>query len=112
VVAVTGTVAVIEVSLQLPIDAAAPLKVTLPAPCVTPKWLPAIVTEVPMIPKPGVRPVICGVMVNVTPLLRFPPAVTTTGPVVAVAGIGTTILVALQLVGVAVTPLNVTILVP
>src|SRR5258708_14170813 len=50
--------------------------------------------------------------VNGTPLLAWPPTVTTTLPVVAPAGTGTTILVALQLVGVAAVPLNVTVLVP
>src|SRR5215469_12120912 len=50
--------------------------------------------------------------VKLTPLLATPPTVTTTLPVVAPAGTGTAMLVALQLVGVAVTPLNVTVLVP
>src|SRR5436309_15970851 len=44
--------------------------------------------------------------------LAIPPTVTTTFPVVAPLGTGTTILVALQLVGVAPIPLNVTVLVP
>ena len=43
---------------------------------------------------------------------RLPPTVTTTLPVVAPAGTGATMLVALQLVGVAAVPLNVTVLVP
>ncbi len=50
--------------------------------------------------------------VKVWPLLARPPTVTTTLPVVAPAGTGTTMLVADQLVGVAVVPLNVTVLVP
>ena len=49
---------------------------------------------------------------KLTPLLAFPPTVTTTLPVVAPAGTGATMLVALQLVGVATVPLNVTVLVP
>src|SRR5881628_131034 len=49
---------------------------------------------------------------NPTPLLATPPTVTTTLPVVAPAGTGTTMLVALQLVGVAAVPLNFTVLVP
>jgi hypothetical protein len=53
-----------------------------------------------------------GSTVNVTPLLATPPTVTTTGPVVAPLGTGTTIEVALQLVGVALVPLKVTALVP
>jgi hypothetical protein len=45
-------------------------------------------------------------------LLATPPTVTTTFPVVAPLGTGATIVVALQLVGVAAVPLNVTVLVP
>ena len=52
------------------------------------------------------------VTVKLTPLLATPPTVTTTFPVVAPAGTGTTMLVAFQLVGVAAVPLNVTVLVP
>lgn len=51
-----------------------------------------------------------GGTVKVTPLLVRPPTVTTTLPVVASFGTGTTMLVALQLVGVAAVPLNVTVL--
>jgi hypothetical protein len=46
-----------------------------------------------------------------TPLLATPPTVTTTLPLVAPVGTGTTILVSLQLVGVPAVPLNVTVLV-
>ena len=46
------------------------------------------------------------------PLLAWPPTVTTTLPVVAPAGTGTRMVVAFQLVGVAVVPLNVTVLAP
>src|SRR5260370_26501560 len=53
-----------------------------------------------------------GITVNDTPLLACPFTVTTTLPVVAPAGTGTMIEVALQLVGVAVVPLNVTIGIP
>src|SRR5260370_5555141 len=49
---------------------------------------------------------------NLTPLLPPPPPAPTTSPVVAPAGTGATMLVAPQLVGVAATPLNVTVLVP
>ena len=45
-------------------------------------------------------------------MLACPPTVTTTGPVVAPLGTGATMLVALQLLGVAVTPLNWTVLLP
>jgi hypothetical protein len=53
-----------------------------------------------------------GATVNLTPLLATPPIVTTTFPVVAPAGTGATMLVADQVVGAAVVPLNVTVLVP
>src|SRR5436309_2197995 len=52
------------------------------------------------------------VTVNGIPLLGVPATVTTTLPVAAPLGTGTTILVELQLVGVATTALNVTVLVP
>jgi len=45
-------------------------------------------------------------------LLATPPTVTTTFPVVAPTGTGATMLDALQLVGVATVPLNVTVLLP
>ena len=50
--------------------------------------------------------------VKVIPLLDIPPTVTTTGPVAAPDGAGATILLSFQLLGVAVTPLKVTVLVP
>ena len=50
--------------------------------------------------------------VKLTPLLAEPPTVTTTLPLVALAGTGTVMLVALQVVGVADAPLKVTVLVP
>lgn len=52
------------------------------------------------------------VTVNGTPLPAWPPTVTTTLPVFAPIGTGTTMLVALQLVGAAEVPLKVTVLVP
>jgi hypothetical protein len=52
------------------------------------------------------------VTVNGTPLLATPPTVTTTLPVVAPAGTCAVMLVALHPVGVAVVPLNLTVLVP
>jgi hypothetical protein len=66
---------------------------------------------------PGCVPVIeivggVAVTVKVAPLLDTPLSVTTTLPVVAPLGTGTTTLVALQLVGVPVVPLKVTVLDP
>jgi len=52
------------------------------------------------------------VTVNATPLLAVPRTVTTTLPLVAPLGTGTTMLVALQLVGVPARPLKVTLLEP
>src|SRR5712692_2934884 len=52
------------------------------------------------------------VTVKLDPLLATPPTVTTTLPVVAPLGTGVTMLVPLQLAGVANVPLNVTVLLP
>ena len=74
--------------------------------------MPVIVTESPTAPEAGDRLLIFGATVKVTPLLADPPTVTTTDPVVAPEGTGVTMVVALQLVGVAAVPLKVTVLVP
>src|SRR5215467_5339635 len=114
VVAPAGTGATMLVADQLVGVAVVPLNFTVLVPCVAPKLLPAIVTEVATGPLVGDRLVMLGatVTVKLTPLLARPPTVTTTLPVVAPDGTGTTMLVADQLVGVAVVPLNVTVLVP
>jgi hypothetical protein len=111
VVAPLGTDATMFVLRQLEVVAAVPLNVTVP---VDPKFVPVIVTDVPTPPKVGERLVMLGVgsTVKVTPLLAWPPTVTTTLPVVALLGTGTTMVFALQLVGDAATPLKVTVLVP
>src|SRR5256884_5912401 len=115
VVAPLGTGATILVALQLVGVAAGPVDVTVLVPCVAPKFAPVIVTDAPTNPDVGFRPVMLGpgvVTVKLTPLLATPPTVTTTLPVVAPAGTGTTMFVTLQLVGVAPIPLKVTVLVP
>src|SRR5437667_453379 len=114
VVAPDGTGTTMLVADQLVGVAVVPLNVTVLVPCVAPKPVPAIVTAVATAPLVGDRLVIVGgtVTVNDTPLLASPPTVTTTLPVAAPDGTGTTMLVADQLVGVAVVPLNVTVLVP
>jgi len=71
-----------------------------------------MVTEVPTGPDVGERLFILGLTVKVTPLLGTPLTETTTGPVVALAGTGATMLLLPQDVGVAATPLNVNVLVP
>src|SRR6266567_776938 len=105
VVAPAGTCAVMLVALHPVGVAAVPLNLTVLVPCVAPKFAPVIATEVPTRPDVGLRLEMVGaaavVTVNVIPLLATPPTVTTTLPVVAPAGTGTTMLVAPQLVGVA-----------
>jgi uncharacterized protein YjeT (DUF2065 family) len=115
VVAPVGTGTVILVALQLVGVADVPLNETVLVPCVAPKFVPVIVTDVPTAPDAGFRLVIPGgggVTVKTTPLPIRPRTVTTTLPVVAPAGTGTTMLVVPQLVGVADAPLNVTVLAP
>jgi hypothetical protein len=109
-----GTSTTMLVEFQLVGVATMPLKATLLVPCEAPKFVPVIVTEVVTGPEVGLRLVMLGGTITVkrTPLLARPPTVTTTLPVVAPLGTGTTILVALQLVGVAAVPLNATVLLP
>jgi hypothetical protein len=87
----------VTVCVQLnvePVDIDTPLALGPTASTVTPPEVEAAVT------------------VKVTVLLATPATVTTTGPLVAPLGTGTVMLVALQVVGVASVPLNVTALVP
>src|SRR4029077_20725369 len=114
VVAPAGTGATMLVADQLVGVTVVPLNLIVLVPCVAPKLVPVIVTDVPTGPLVGARLVRLGgtVTVKLTPLLARPPSVTTTLPVVAPAGTGATMLVADQLVGVAVVPLNLTVLVP
>jgi hypothetical protein len=88
------------------------LNLTVLVPWVAPKALPAIVTLAPMAPDVGDSDEIDGFTVNDDALLATPPTVTTTLPVVAPAGTGTTMVVAFHELGVAVTPLKVTVLAP
>ena len=73
------------VALQLVGVAAVPLNLTVLVPCVVPKFVPVIVTDVPTVPEVGDKVVMLGVAstVKLTPLLATPPTVTTTFPVVA-----------------------------
>src|ERR1019366_8288699 len=113
-VAPTGTGTTIDPALQLVGVAAVPLNVTVLVPWLAPKFVPVIVTSVPTVLDAGDRLVMLGVSstVNAAPALATPFTVTTTFPEVAPTGTGTTIDVALQLVGVAAVPLNVTVLAP
>jgi hypothetical protein len=115
VVAPAGTGTTMLAAVQFVGVAVVPLNLIVLVPWVAPKFVPVIVTEVPVKPDVGFRPVILGpeaVTAKLTPLLATPPTVTTIFPVVAPAGTGTTTLVAVQLAGVAAIPLNITVLVP
>src|SRR5947209_1464667 len=114
VVAPAGTGTTRLVADQLVGVAVVPLNFTVLVPCVTPKLVPVIVMDTPTAPLVGASDVMVGVgnTVNASPLLATPPTVTTTLPVVAPAGTGTTMLVADHEVGVPAVPLNVTVLVP
>src|SRR4051812_46536863 len=114
VVAPAGTVATMLLAPQLVIVAVTPLNLTSPAPCVEPKFEPAIVIAAPIAPVDGVRLAIAGVptTVNALPLLLTLLTRTTTFPVVAPVGTATAIELALHVVTLAVVPLNVTVLEP
>ena len=115
VVAPFGTDVTILVELQLVGAAGIPLNSMTLDPCVVPKFVPVIVTAVPIEPDVVDRLVIPGagvVTVKFTPLLVAPETVTTAFPVVAPSGTGATMLIELQLVGEAAVPLNCSVLVP
>lgn len=108
-----GAMAEMLVALQLVTAAGVPLKVTLFVPCVAPKLVPVMVTVVPMGPDAGETLVIVGPAITVknTPLLATPATVTITLPLPAPPGTAVVMLVALQLLTVALMPLNFTVLV-
>jgi hypothetical protein len=114
VVAPAGTVATIDVLLQLLTAAPIPLNFTVLVPCVAPKFDPAIVTAAPTGPELGVKVESTGVEITVNgkPLLDPATVVTTTFPVVAPTGTVVTIDVLLQLLTAATIPLNFTALAP
>jgi hypothetical protein len=111
-VAPAGTGTTMLLALQLVGVAATPLNVTVLEPCVAPNPDPEIVTVLPTAPEAGVRLVMAGTTLYEKPLLDTPATVTTREPLVAAAGMVTTILVLLQLVDVAAAPLKVTVLAP
>ena len=115
VVAPGGTGTPMLVALQLVAMAAVPLKLTVPLPCVAPKFVPVIVTGVPGAPEAGDKLVMLGLegaTVKPRPLLARPATVTMTLPVVAPGGTGAAMLVPLHPVGTAAVPLKLTVLVP
>lgn len=102
------------VSVQVVGVAGVPLKLTVLVPWDAPKFKPLMTTDVPTAPKVGDRFAMlgAGTTVKLTPLLGWPPTETVTFPVVTFSGAGATMLVSLQLMGAATTPLKVTVLVP
>jgi hypothetical protein len=117
VVAPLGTGATMLVAPQLVGIAAVPLNVTVLVPCVEPKFVPVMVTEVPTGPELGERPLMLGatVTVKLAPLLASPFTVTTTLPLVAPVGTATVMLLLQFDAGVTVptdVPLKVTVLDP
>lgn len=111
VVAPIGTVVVMLVDVQEPVEAVVPLNFTVP---VDAKFVPVIVTEAPSAPDVRERLEIlgAGTTVKLTLLLATPETVTITFPVVAPVGTVVTMLVVVQVVAVAAVPLNFTVLVP
>lgn len=107
-------------SLQLVGVTRVPFRLTVLAPCVAPKLLPEIVTDVPTGPADGVRPLMKGgrITVNGVPALLPEEVVTMTLPLRALVGTVTVMLVSDQLVTEAMGlpnplgPLNVTVLDP
>jgi hypothetical protein len=115
VLALAGTGTAILALPQLVGAATTPLNKTALVPCVAPKLFPVIVMGLPGTPDVEDSPIMLGATttVNGEPLLRIPPTVTTTLPVVAPAGTVATIEFAFQLaIDVAFVPLNVSVLVP
>lgn len=107
-----GTAATICVVVQVLAVAAIPPKVTVLVPWLVPNPLPLMVTFFPIGCVVGLSEVMCGRIVNLTPLLACVFTVTTMLPVVAGVGTVATTFVALQLVTVAAVPLKVTVLLP
>jgi hypothetical protein len=104
VVAPDGTGATMLVAPQVVGVLVVPLNVTVLAPCVEPKFVPVIVTDVPITPPLGDRLLMLGpddVTLKSTPLLPPPPTLTTTSPVVAPTGTVTAIDVFVELDGLA-----------
>ena len=107
-VAPAGTWTVIAVALHETTGIAVPLSFTVLVPFVVPRFVPVITMPICTGPWVSERLVMPAVTVKVFELLGTPLSVTITGPVVADAGTGTTMLASVQPVGLADTPLNVT----
>src|SRR5262245_54088364 len=112
-VAPIGTGTTIVVSLQLEGVATTPPKLTMLEPWPARTFAPVVVMTAPVRPLAGATAPTEGARtVNTPPWLAAPPTVTTTGPVVASIGTWVLMLVALQLLGTAGTPLKVAVLDP
>lgn len=111
-VAPVGIVNSMEVEVQESTVMLVPLSVTWLLPCDAPNPDPKIPTCPPVEPVVAEMLLMTGTIVKVDPLLVSPDALTTTLTAPAEAGAGTTMLVALQLVGVVAVPPNVTVLDP
>ncbi len=112
-VAAAGTVTLMEELDQVVTGAFDPLNATVLVPWLVPNPVPVIVTAWPVFPEFGVMAeMLTPETVKFMPLLVPPPTTTTTLPVVAPLGTGTTMLLSLQLEGVAAVPLNLTLLDP
>src|SRR5262249_19037585 len=103
-----------ELEPQLETEQAKPFKATVLVPCDEPKFAPVIVTRTPVEADAGDIDVIvgAGTTVKLTPLLLVLPELTTIFPVVAPEGTKAIMLLVVQLVTVALVPLNVTTLEP
>src|SRR6516164_10341290 len=97
VVAAFGTCATMLASVQLLVVAVAPPKVTVPP--AVPNPAPVSVTELPTGAVVTEIELISAPTEKFTALLDVPETLTITGPLLAVVGIVTTMLVSLQLVG-------------
>jgi hypothetical protein len=96
VVAPLGTGVTIVVEFQDEGVAVTPLNDIVLEPCVDPKLLPPIVTDVPTPDWTGVTLAMNGATAKFTPLLGPPATVTMTLPVVADGGTGVTMLAEFQ----------------
>jgi len=107
VVAVVGTLALIDVSAQLVIGTAAPFNVTVLVPWVLPNFVPLTVITAPARAESGNRVEICGETPKGYALVVNPAAVVTvTEPLRAPTGTYVWTLVSFQNTGVAASPLN------
>ena len=107
-----GTGATMDVSLQDVGVASQPLNTSVLAPCVAPKFVPVIVTEVPTPPLVGDSEVMTGTTVYVIPFDDNEPQISTTCPVDAPDGTNTSMPLLLHELTVICAPPRVTVQLP